>query len=468
MSHILEELKRRKVFRTSVAYLAAVFVLLQVADLTFEPLGLPANALTAVIIACVAGFPLAVGLSWFFELRAEKGVRTASRLQLFAFGTFIVITAVVVGFATVRWRAAAGTAGVRTMRSSSATQAPLINIDDRIHNDYLRGRYFLNRTTPASLDSAVVLLEGVVARKPDFANAHAALALAYMYQRSTYRADDRSLEQKSLLASERALTLDPRNPDAHIARGRILWTPAGGFAHEQAAEEYRQAIALQPNNSEAYFQLGQILAHVGLIDEAIANYEQSLRFNSVDPRPRVWRGQAMLYRGAVPEALDVLLSAPEDYNPTMVGYQIAWALSRLGRAEEARAVVTRYMSKHKDDAGALTSIHAFLLAKAGAAEAARAEIRTAATRQQSSIHFHHTAYNIGLTYAVLNQPDSAVAWLRNAADQGLPCYSLFKSDPDLRNLRRHARFVALLSDLQRREAHYRSTLLSPRTATAPM
>ncbi len=35
------ELKRRRVFRTAAGYLVAAWVPLQVADVTFEPLGLP-------------------------------------------------------------------------------------------------------------------------------------------------------------------------------------------------------------------------------------------------------------------------------------------------------------------------------------------------------------------------------------------------------------------------------------------
>lgn len=71
-----------------------------------------------------------------------------------------------------------------------------------------------------------------------------------------------------------------------------------------------------------------------------------------------------------------------------------------------------------DDAGALTSMQAVLLAKKGDESTTRVKIRDAASRRQNSIHFHHTAYNIGLAYALLAEAVSAVAWLRTAADQG--------------------------------------------------
>ena len=44
------ELRRRRVVRVVVAYAVAVFIILQVASLTFEPLGLPAWTYQFVLI----------------------------------------------------------------------------------------------------------------------------------------------------------------------------------------------------------------------------------------------------------------------------------------------------------------------------------------------------------------------------------------------------------------------------------
>lgn len=71
-----EELKRRRVVRVAIAYAVTVFVVLQVADLTFEPLGLPDWSYRFLILVAVAGFPVAVALAWAFDVTPE-GVRTA-------------------------------------------------------------------------------------------------------------------------------------------------------------------------------------------------------------------------------------------------------------------------------------------------------------------------------------------------------------------------------------------------------
>jgi hypothetical protein len=72
----LAELRRRRVFRTLVAYLVAGWLLLQVADVTFEPLGLPHWAQRALIIAVIAGILPAAVLAWVYDLTRHGLGRT--------------------------------------------------------------------------------------------------------------------------------------------------------------------------------------------------------------------------------------------------------------------------------------------------------------------------------------------------------------------------------------------------------
>lgn len=72
-----EELKRRKVVRVAVAYLIVGWLLIQIADVTLEPLHLPEWAGTLVIWLTGLGFPIAVILAWVFEA-TPKGIRVTA------------------------------------------------------------------------------------------------------------------------------------------------------------------------------------------------------------------------------------------------------------------------------------------------------------------------------------------------------------------------------------------------------
>ncbi len=73
-SEMFRELKRRGVYPVIVAYGVVAWVLLQIAEVTFEPLGLPDWAMTGLVILAIAGFPVALILSWVLDF-TTTGIR---------------------------------------------------------------------------------------------------------------------------------------------------------------------------------------------------------------------------------------------------------------------------------------------------------------------------------------------------------------------------------------------------------
>ena len=70
----LGQLRERGVLRAAASYAVIAWLLLQIADVTFEPLGLPAWSMPALIITAILGFPITVALAWFYEL-GDDGMR---------------------------------------------------------------------------------------------------------------------------------------------------------------------------------------------------------------------------------------------------------------------------------------------------------------------------------------------------------------------------------------------------------
>ena len=70
------ELRRRRVFRTVAAYLVVAWLLLQVADVTFAPLGFDERWQFWLIVAAAAGVVPAAVLAWVFDITRQGVVRT--------------------------------------------------------------------------------------------------------------------------------------------------------------------------------------------------------------------------------------------------------------------------------------------------------------------------------------------------------------------------------------------------------
>ncbi|MDX1315531.1 MAG: hypothetical protein R3356_08520, partial [Eudoraea sp.] len=75
-SRIWQELKRRRVIHVITVYASAAFVIIELVGNLSEPLNLPSTLSTIVIIVLAVGFPLAIVLSWLYDLTAGTIVRT--------------------------------------------------------------------------------------------------------------------------------------------------------------------------------------------------------------------------------------------------------------------------------------------------------------------------------------------------------------------------------------------------------
>jgi TolB-like protein/tetratricopeptide (TPR) repeat protein len=65
---VLSRLRERGVLRVAAGYAVIAWLLLQIADVTFEPLGVARWVMISLIAAAVLGFPVAIALAWHFEL----------------------------------------------------------------------------------------------------------------------------------------------------------------------------------------------------------------------------------------------------------------------------------------------------------------------------------------------------------------------------------------------------------------
>ena len=74
---VASELKRRKVYPVIAGYAVVAFVLLQLGEITFAPLGLPNWVMVSLIALVITGFPVVIILSWVFDI-TPAGIRRTS------------------------------------------------------------------------------------------------------------------------------------------------------------------------------------------------------------------------------------------------------------------------------------------------------------------------------------------------------------------------------------------------------
>lgn len=111
LSRFWQELKRRRVLHVITVYASASFAIIEIINNLTEPLTLPTSLSTIVIIILAVGFPLAIILSWLYDLTSGsfertkpldeageevKPVAVPNAWKIATYVSFVVITALVV------------------------------------------------------------------------------------------------------------------------------------------------------------------------------------------------------------------------------------------------------------------------------------------------------------------------------------------------------------------------------------
>jgi serine/threonine protein kinase len=343
--------------------------------------------------------------------------------------------------------------GVFALKHKSPSGIAALSVSERRAQaqSYLQNARIIASRSSAHLEGkqnnprVIELLEKAIALDPNSAEAHAELALAYTIRLFVYAPGEKNLQEKAYLAVERALSLNSNLPSAYLARGRLKWTPSHHFPHADAIDDFTHALKLDPQLGEARHYRGFVYLHVGLLDEALADFAATVAMNPGNNGAHYRIGETYLFGCQFQKALDKIETIDADFNPDLRAAHIGLALIGLGRKDDAWQAVRTYLAAHPGDEGGLvTSVEAMLHALLGRQLEAEDAIKRASTRRGRG-HFHHTEYHIACAYALLNKPDSALEWLRKTVAEGFNCYPHFQCDANLNNLRKDPRFLELLA-----------------------
>ncbi len=310
---------------------------------------------------------------------------------------------------------------------------------------FLQGSFHANHTgAKVDLDAeskkAIELLQRALEIEPNFPAAHAVLGGVYAGKVFQDGDLDGSLRAKAFSETQKALDLDPDLSEAYVTKSRLAWNLTAGYPHEQAIQDGRHAVFLNPNLLEGHQNLGSIYTHIGLLDEALQEFQIALKLDPGNAFASYRMQRIHLYQQRNALALEEM---QREMNPR--NWQFPLALDHLGRGAEAmEAVEVGLRDPKAPNRADFESVQAILLARQGKQEEAMTAISNADHHLRGNSHFHHAQYNIACAYALMGKRAEAMDWLQQTAREGLPCYPLFEKDPYLDGLRKDAAFQTFM------------------------
>ena len=167
----------------------------------------------------------------------------------------------------------------------SAEAAPRVvaAANTEAHEAYLRGRYLVTQRPRATVAGAVREFEKAVELDPDYALAHAELAIATAFSAFYGGLTYTEAMAGAIPHAERAMALDPTLAEAHAATGVILW---GQWNLQDALEHFRQAIRINPNYAIVYNWIGTIYTGLGRYGEAFTAGKTAVQLDPLSAASR--------------------------------------------------------------------------------------------------------------------------------------------------------------------------------------
>lgn len=304
---------------------------------------------------------------------------------------------------------------------------------------FLQSRYYLNQV-PIQMEKMLDCLRQALAKDPNFALAHMALAQCYCFSGFFDLRPPRVCYPLAQLAVSRALELDVHLAEGYVALGRIKHEYEWDW--EGAEQAFRRAIELSPNLAVAH---AHYAACLGGLERREALDEISLA-QALDPLSLLYptiKGHILFTQRRYPEAISVLSRVLEtDPAYYAAGWFLGMAYEQLGAYDEAIAVLER-VKLASNLAHILPHLgHAYAVANRRAeAEQVLAELQLQATNT------HVSPFAFVHIYTGLGKIDQAFEWLEKAYEARDPKLSYLKVHPRWDRLRQDARFNDLLRRL---------------------
>jgi tetratricopeptide (TPR) repeat protein len=309
------------------------------------------------------------------------------------------------------------------------------------------------------LEESAQHLTNAVTRDPSFALAHAVLSYVCAILHFEFAPSWTWLE-KAEFHCRRSLELDSNLAEAHVANAFLLWGPSKNFQHLEAIAELKRALALQSNLPHAYNRLGTILAHIGLLDDALAMYQRGRAF---DPRKSVTHSvvQAYMWKGEYNLARDqIALWRAENPSNKYAVYFAPQPAMLTGDWKRAKVLLEEAASLVPDDP-MIVSMQGVFHALTGNSQQALRCMTRACANPKTFGHAHHTYYQVACIHALLGRLDPAFEWLQRTVDTGFACWPFFLKDSCLTNLRPLSQFESLIASLQAKYPSHLGSLEAP-------
>jgi len=313
---------------------------------------------------------------------------------------------------------------------------PTTNIE--AYNLYLKGRFFFNKFTEPNLRRGLDFFQQALMRDPGFARAFAGIADCWAGLADDWVSPNEAYP-RAKEAATRALDYDPNLADAMTSLGMVLCWYEWDFA--AAVRQLERAVSVNPSHAGAHFVLGTTLPATGRLDEAIEELRKAITLDPLSAVISRWLGRFLLYSGDYAGAIAQSLKTLELNAGYFQAYlDIGAAHLALGDPEQALT----WCRKGQVLDSSVRSYDAFIVRALAPLNRHEEAAEILARLEEESRHHYVRAEAVAIGYAAIGDADRAFLSLERAFQARSAGLILLKIEPGYLPLRKDPRFGELV------------------------
>jgi tetratricopeptide (TPR) repeat protein len=295
---------------------------------------------------------------------------------------------------------------------------------------YLRGRYYWEKRTAENLKKGIDQFQQAADKDPNYALAYVGLADCYLLLEDYVGTPASETYPKAKAFAQRALQFDSSLAEAHTS---LAYVYSNLWQWEQAEEEFKRAIKLNPNYPTAHHWHYLYLLDLGRIDEAMAEIK---RAHELDPLSLVI-GTTLTYAYFVEGDVNSSIAQGKrviDLDPNFPRAHEYLGLAYLKQRRHSEGIAELEKAVELSGREPLRDLGYGYAISGGRAEA------LAVLRELEGKYEKHEAIgqDLAAVYAGLGEKDQAFAWLEKdfqarsgllARIRWIPPFESLRSDP---------------------------------------
>jgi tetratricopeptide (TPR) repeat protein len=312
-----------------------------------------------------------------------------------------------------------------------------------LYDQYLLGRFYLNKRTEEALQKSVSLFEQIIARDASYAPAFAGLSECYRVRALIEAVPPGENMERARDAATKALALDNTLAEAHTSLGTVQ--ALHDWQWSEAQKTFQRAIHLNPCSSIARNHYGLFsLGPSGKLQEAMDELREAV---SLDPLSLTMRTDSAFMAHLADRDDDAISQcrAALDMDPGF--FQSYLVLGKVYTQKGIYPEAIRYLQKARELAGSETCVPPVLATLALANERAgnHDQARQFVEELESPSRTGYVSpFWVGIAHFGVNQTEQAFSWLQRACDLHDPWLFALPNSPIAAQFKSDDRYGVLL------------------------